>query len=609
MGYKAMPDKNSTTAEKLGSLRQQFNTMGVDGFLIPRADEYQGEYVADYANRMSWFSGFTGSAGTVVVLRDKATVMTDGRYLIQVKDEVDPICFDTEDITKKSPGRWIAEHADQDAVIGYDPKLHTPKQIEAIEKEVGDKGITLKAVDHNLVDLIWDDQPAEPKGAVELFPEKFAGMAMVDKKKLVMDAVRNEGAHGMVISMPDSICWLLNIRGSDVDYTPVVLSSLLIDTEKDALELFIDPDKVNPAIYAALGSEVVFLHPDELHNKLEDMGQAAQKSGKPVLLDHQRSNIWFKNVLEGEGAKVNDLKDPCIEPRAKKNPSEIAAIKDAHITDGVAMVKFLRWLDGVTPQSGEDELSVARKLEDFRQQGKGYRNPSFTTISGFAGHGAIIHYHPTQKTNKPIDKAGLLLVDSGGQYENGTTDITRTVAIGQPSEEMRESFTQVLRGHIALARAQFPEGTNGMALDALARQFLRSAGKDYDHGTGHGVGCYLSVHEEAAGISTRGKNALEAGMLLSNEPGYYKTDEYGIRIESLILVHGDQVRKDTGDLMHRFETVSFAPISKALIVAGMLSPEEKDWINTYHGQVYQKIAPLVDDDTKAWLQQSTAPLP
>lgn len=604
-----MPDKNSTAAEKLGSLRQQFNTMGVDGFLIPRADEYQGEYVADYANRMSWFSGFTGSAGTVVVLRDKATVMTDGRYQIQVKDEVDPICFDTEDITKKSPGRWIADHADDDAVIGYDPKLHTPKQIEAIEKEVGDKGITLKALDHNLVDLIWDDQPAEPKGAVELFPEKYAGMSMRDKKTLIMDAVKAEGAQGMVITLPDSICWLLNIRGSDVDYTPVVLSTLLIDTEKEAIELFVDPDKISPDIYAELGNDIVFLEPAELENKLEDISAAAQNSGKPVLLDHQRSSIWFKNVLENAGANVRDLKDPCIDPRARKNDIEKAAIREAHITDGVAMVRFLHWLDSVGPQSGESEISVAQKLEDFRQKGQGYRGPSFATISGFADNGAVVHYHATPAKHKQIDKDGLLLVDSGGQYDNGTTDITRTVAIGEPSEEMKESFTQVLRGHIALASAKFPEGTTGAQLDALARQFLRSANKDYDHGTGHGVGCYLSVHEEASGISPRGNGVVETGMLLSNEPGYYKAEEYGIRIESLILTHGDEVRKDTGDLMHHFETVTFAPISKALIKADMLSPEEKSWLNDYHDQVYQKISPLVEDDVKAWLQHSTSPLP
>lgn len=604
-----MPDKNSTAAEKLGSLRQQFNTMGVDGFLIPRADEYQGEYVADYANRMSWFSDFTGSAGMVTVLRDKAVVITDGRYQIQVKNEVDPICFDTADVDDITTGRWIADHADEDAVIGYDPKLHTPKQIAAIEKEVGDKGITLKALDHNLVDLIWDDQPAEPKGAVELFPEKYAGMSMSDKKTLIMDAVKAEGAQGMVITLPDSICWLLNIRGSDVDYTPVVLSTLLIDTEKEAIELFVDPGKISPDIYAELGNDIVFLEPAELENKLEDISAVAQYSGKPVLLDHQRSSIWFKNVLENAGANVRDFKDPCIDPRARKNDIEKAAIREAHITDGVAMVRFLHWLDSVGPQSGESEISVAQKLEDFRQKGQGYRGPSFATISGFADNGAVVHYHATPAKHKQIDKDGLLLVDSGGQYNNGTTDITRTVAIGEPSEEMKESFTQVLRGHIALARAKFPEGTTGAQLDALARQFLRSANKDYDHGTGHGVGCYLSVHEEASGISPRGNGVVETGMLLSNEPGYYKAEEYGIRIESLILTHGDEVRKDTGDLMHHFETVTFAPISKALIKSDMLSPEEKSWLNDYHDQVYQKISPLVEDDVKAWLLHSTSPLP
>ncbi|MAE52200.1 MAG: Xaa-Pro aminopeptidase [Micavibrio sp.] len=605
-----MPDKNSTTAEKLGSLRQQFNTIGVDGFLIPRADEHQGEYVADYANRMSWISGFTGSAGTAIVLRDKAVVMTDGRYLIQVKNEVDAGSFDTENSRKVSAGRWIADHAGQDSIIGYDPKLHTPNQIKAIEKEVESKGITLKALDHNLVDMIWDDQPAPPKGAVELFPEKYAGMSAADKKRLVVDALRHEGAQGMAISLPDSVCWLLNIRGSDVDCNPVVLSNLLIDAENDALSLFVDPDKIAPDVRAALANDVTFLKPDELQGKLEDMAQAATKNGKPVLLDHARSSIWFKNILEGAGASVADLKDPCIDPRSTKTAAEQTAVRDAHITDGIAMVKFLHWLDGLTPQSGESEISVAQKLADFRQQGPGYRGPSFATIAGFAGNGAIVHYHATPANYKDIDQSGLLLVDSGGQYDNGTTDITRTVAIGEPSAEMKESFTQVLRGHIALASAKFPAGTTGAEIDMLARQFLRSAvpSKDYDHGTGHGVGCYLSVHEEAAGISKAGRNALQTGMLLSNEPGYYKKDEYGIRIESLVLVRDDGVCPDTDTLMHCFETVTFAPISKKLIDVTMLSSSEKQWLNEYHAQVYQNISPALDADQQRWLKDSTAPI-
>lgn len=603
-----MPDKNSTTAEKLGSLRLQFNAMGVDGFLVPRSDEYQGEYVAPYAERMKWISGFSGSAGVAIVLRDKAVVMTDGRYLIQVKNEVDPICFDTADITKISAGRWLADHADQDAVIGYDPKLHTPVQIEAIEKIASGRGITLKALDSNLVDLVWDDQPAPPMGVVELFPAQSAGLTLKEKKALVLDAVKAAGAHGMALTMPDSICWLLNVRGGDVDYTPVVLSALLVNAEKDALEWFVDAGKINPAVRAALAADVVFADPADLDARLAALAAGAVAAARPVLLDLARSSVYFKAALENGGAQVKDIKDPCIDPRAQKTQAEQDAVRAAHMSDGAAMAKFLHWLDGIGPQSGENEISVAKKLEAFRQQGAGYRGPSFATISGFAGNGAIIHYHATPATNRDIDKDGLLLVDSGGQYEWGTTDITRTVAIGTPSEDMKDSFTRVLRGHIALAMAQFPKGTTGGHLDGLARQFLRSAQMDYDHGTGHGVGCYLSVHEEAASISPRGKDVVLPGMLLSNEPGFYLPDHYGIRIENLILAKEGAVRRDTGDLMLSFETVTYAPISKKLIQSGMLSAEEKSWLNAYHAEVYAKIAPALDQPVRDWLKDATAPL-
>lgn len=603
-----MANALSTPKEKLDSLRGQFNALGIDGFLIPRADEYQSEYVAPYADRMRWISGFTGSAGMVVVLKDKAVTMTDGRYLIQVAKEVDPSCFSTADMTVQSAGKWLALNAAPNAVIGYDPKLHTPSQIEAIEKDASVSGITFKALGHNPLDAVWDDQPAAPQNPVALFPDNYAGLSFTDKKAMILDGIKAKGAAGCVITLPDSVCWLLNVRGSDIDFNPVVLSSVIADAQVGTLEWFVDGAKIPADVKAHFGNDLVFSDPAALEGRLGDLGKAAQAAGKDVLLDSQRSSLWFKTVLEQSGASLKHAKDPCVDPKARKTLAEQNAIRAAHIVDGAAMVKFLYWLDQHDEKSGLDEIAVSSKLESFRQQGQGYKGLSFSTISGFAGNGAIIHYHATPTSNAKIDKAGLLLVDSGAQYENGTTDITRTIAIGQPPEEARENFTRVLKGHIALASARFPKGTTGQQLDILARQPLRNANIDFAHGTGHGVGCYLSVHEEAASISSRGKDAVEGGMLLSNEPGYYKESEYGIRIENLILAKEDGFCAVTGALMHRFETVSFAPIDKTLIKVDMLAPEEKDWLNAYHRDVYAKISPALDAAQQAWLKDKTAPI-
>lgn len=602
-----MPVKNSTTAEKLGSLRKEFNTLGVDGFLIPRADEFQGEYVPACASRLEWLTGFSGSAGISIVLKDKAVVMSDGRYSIQIKQETDPAHFTTEDSTLVSAGQWLAGNAAKDSVIGYDPRLHTPGEIERIEKAIAGKGIALKALDKNAVDQIWDDRPPAPKEKVELFPESVAGESVKNKIKTVIEAVELEGAQGAVLTMPDSVCWLLNIRGDDVPCTPVVLSHVIVNAGEKKAEFFVDPAKLPTDVKAKLEKDVTIYTPEDLAARLVALAASGKAAGKPVLVDYQRSAIWFKSTLESAGAIVKNAKDPCIDPRAQKTPSEQDAIRKAHVLDGIAVTKFLHWLDGQDEKSGLDEIAVADRLEAFRKLEQSYRGPSFATISGFEANGAVVHYHASAASNKKIDRAGMLLVDSGGQYEWGTTDITRTLVIGAPSEEMRENYTLVLKGHIALANAKFPSGKTGAQIDTLARQYLWAADLDFDHGTGHGVGCYLSVHEEAASISPRGHDAFKEGMLLSNEPGYYKEGEYGIRLENLILVQKDGLRKFKGTVMLAFETVTFAPFDRKLIKPDLLNVDEKTWLNDYHAQVYAKLEQGLDQDCKDWLKIQTQP--
>lgn len=603
-----MPNKNSTIAEKLSSLRAEFNNFGVDGFIVPRADEYQGEYVAPSSNRLKFMTSFTGSAGHAIILNDRAVVMSDGRYDIQLKKQVDPQHYSTDDSTKITIGKWLIDNADKKAVIGYDPKLHTPSQIEAMEKDVAGSGITFKALSDNPVDLIWDDQPDLPMEMVSLFPDKVAGHSVHEKKKIVMDLLHGQDVQGGIITLPDSICWILNVRGNDVRYTPLVHSTLILDAANDKMEWFVAEDKVPQDVKAALQAHVDFYKPDQLQERMDVLARAAVTNKKPVMLDFQKSSIWFKNTLENTGASVKNAKDPSIDPKAQKAKSEQEAIRSAHVQDGVALVKFLKWLDDNASGFNLTEMDVVDQLEAFRQQGAGYKEPSFPTISGFADNGAIIHYRATDDNHASINKDGLLLVDSGAQYEWGTTDVTRTVAIGTPSDEMCENYTRVLKGHIGVSMAKFPEGTTGKQIDVYARQPLWDVGLDFQHGTGHGVGCYLSVHEEAgAGISPRSNESLKTGYFLSNEPGYYKEGEYGIRIENLVLVQEDG-QSSIGKLMHDFETVTLAPYDRSLIKADMLSTEEKTWLNDYLADVYNKLESSLDQDHKDWLKDQTAPI-
>jgi Xaa-Pro aminopeptidase len=594
-----MKTGKATPAQKLEALRAQILKEGLDGFLVPRVDKYQGEFVAPDAERLAWLTGFTGSAGTAVVLKDQAVILTDGRYTIQLAQQADKALYKFGDSVKISPAKWLAEEMEQGAVIGYDPWLHTPKQIEAFEKTLTEKMIRLKAVE-NLIDRIWKDRPAPPMKKAEVFPEDIAGTTAARKKEQIRQALQEKGAFATVLNMPDSLMWLLNVRGGDMEETPVVLSLGIVYADAQPVKWFVDPAKITLEMRRHIGNAVEVIEPRLIEKHIAALAAESKKAGKPVAVDFARAPLWFRQKLEDSEADIIDLKDPCILPKSLKTPSEQDSIRKVHILDGVAMVKFLAWLEGT--QEKLNEVFVGEKLEGFRKEEKTYRGPSFSSIVGFGSNGAIVHYRASPETSKKIEGNSLLLIDSGGQYHYGTTDITRTVSIGEPTEEMRKNFTLVLKGHIAVASAKFPVGTTGMQLDSLARGPLKEAGLDYAHGTGHGVGCYLSVHEEAAHMSTRGQDAVQAGMLLSNEPGYYKEGHYGIRIENLVLAQ----KADEKTLC--FETVTLAPIDRLLIVVEMLTAEEKTWLNFYHAEVYKILAPLLDKNLKAWLETQTLPL-
>lgn len=588
-----MTANTSPYADRLSRLRQELTQQGVDGFLIPRGDEYMGENVPACAERLRWISGFTGSAGVAVVLADKAAVLSDGRYTIQLKQQVDAALFATADITKTSLAAWLDENA-KARVIGYDPRLHTDADIQKLE----DKKILLRPLAANAVDAVWDDRPAPPQAMVTIFPETFAGTNAKDKIDAIAAALKTDGAQACVIALPDSIAWLLNIRGGDVAHTPVALSYAVVRAD-GTVQLFIDGAKITDDVRTHLGNRVQMVKPDALEMELNKL------SGQTVWLDLARAPVWFKMTLEQAGAKIADQKDPCIDPRARKTPAEQQAMIDAHVRDGAAMVRFLCWLEMEAPGGKQSELSIEKKLTEIRAAAKEYKDSSFDTIAGFGPNGAIVHYRACPDTNKTITAPGMLLIDSGAQYEDGTTDITRTVCVGTPTDEQRLHYTLVLKGHIAVSRARFPAGTTGAQIDALARAPLWQAGLDYAHGTGHGVGCYLSVHEEAASISPRGKDALQPGMILSNEPGYYREDHYGIRTENLVLVVAAGACADTGKTMLAFETLTLCPYDARLIDPALLDAGEKEWLRAYHDRLCSALWPALGAEEQAFLARHT----
>ena len=584
------------TAHKINGLRLNLKKYGVDGLIIPHADEYQNEFIPPNAERLAWLTGFTGSAGYALVLEDRAYALSDGRYTIQLKSQIDAAVFEAADSTKMAMADFIASQTTQGQTIGYDPKVFTLRQIQSVENKLKDKGVSLKALKSNPVDDIWVDRPSVPMDQVQIFSEEYAGKASAEKRLSISQYLRDLNVKAAVITLPDSIAWLLNIRGSDVSHNPVALSTAILHDDGQ-LQWFIEAPKVGADVLRHIGNTVEIFAPGEFEAKI------ALLKGSSVLADPQRSAKYFFDLLATNDIKIREEKDPCILPKAIKTDAEQEAMISAHVRDGAAVTKFLYWLS--TNAQGKTEVEIADKLAEFRRADPLYRDSSFDTICGWAANGAIVHYRAEEKTAATINGFGLLLIDSGGQYADGTTDITRTVAVGTPTAEMINRFTLVLKGHIALASAQFPQGTTGAQLDTLARQSLWRAGLDYAHGTGHGVGCYLSVHEEAASISPRGHDPVLPGMIISNEPGYYKEGGYGIRIENLILCLATGEKLEDGRSLLCFGTLTLAPMDMSLVDLTLLTDHERKWLNEYHGRVRDILAPMLSAEENAWLAKIT----
>ena len=590
-------------AARLKALRAALAAAGLDGFLVPHADNFQSEYLPAYAERLAWLTDFTGSAGAAIVLADKAAVFVDGRYTLQAKAQIDGALFDICHLIENSPQKWLADAAKKGQRIGYDPWLHTKSQLARFEKQATQAGIELIGVAQNPIDLLWADQPAPPNGPYLVHAERFAGTPAAEKCRAIAEALKEEGDRAVILTTGASVAWLLNIRGSDVAHTPLPLAYAAIEQDGSVC-LFAAAEKISSALLDHLGARVRISNPDSLGKYLDGLA----KQGGRVRVSPEQVPQWIFARLTDAGAVLHEAADPCALPRAIKNDVELAGARAAHIRDGVAMARFLSWLDREAPGGKVDEIGAADRLEAFRRDGDLIEDLSFPTISGARSNGAIVHYMVTPATNAPLGE-GLYLVDSGAQYLDGTTDITRTVAIGAPDDEMRTRFTQVLKGHIALATTLFPKGTRGSQLDVLARQFLWAAGADFDHGTGHGVGSYLGVHEGPQRISkTAGDADLKPGMILSNEPGYYKEGAFGIRIENLLEVvemadHGEERRAFLG-----FSVLTRAPIDRRLIDRDMLTDEETGWIDAYHAKVLADIGDALSGADAAWLEAATLPL-
>ncbi|MGR5518707.1 aminopeptidase P family protein [Vibrio harveyi] len=592
---------HNDTQSRVNAIREWLAQHNIDALLVPHEDEYLGEYVPAHNERLHWLTGFTGSAGAAVITKDKAAIFVDGRYTVQVTKQVPADLFEYRHLIEEPALDWIKDHLANGASVAIDPRMHNSAWLDMAQAKLAG-ALELKILASNPIDELWHDRPAPVVSDVRLMATETVGQSSESKRQEIAELVKKTGADSAVITALDSICWLLNVRGLDVSRLPVLLSHAILHSDS-SVEYFLEPARLPAEFDAHVGSGVTVHHPEALQARLETL------TGKNVLVDPATSNAWFKLVLQNAGASVVSKADPCLMPKAAKNAVEIAGMKACHIRDGVAMSKFLSWLDAeVVAGNLHDEATLADKLEAFRSEDPTLMDLSFDTISAAGGNAAMCHYnHENQPEPGKLELNTLYLVDSGGQYLDGTTDITRTIAIGQPSQEMIKQFTLALKGHIGVARARFPKGTRGYQIDTLARQHLWAEGYDYDHGTGHGVGHFLSVHEGPASISKKQIDVpLTEGMVLSNEPGYYRADAFGIRIENLELVVETPTNGDFPVLS--FESLTRCPIDKRNINVDMLTRPELAWLNDYHQKVWDEISPLVEGDVKEWLRQATLPV-
>ncbi|MBA2126570.1 X-Pro aminopeptidase [Hyphomicrobium methylovorum] len=589
-------------AARVKALRALMAKAKLDAVLIPRADKHQGEYVPASDERLQWISGFSGSAGLAVVTRKSAMLMIDGRYTVQAAAETDKSVFEVSLLPRAKLGEWLSSALGKGHTVGFDPWTHTGGEIARLKTALSSKNIKLKPLPKNPIDTLWGKaRPKPPANPVIAQPLEFTGKSAADKIASIQARLKSEGQAAVILTLPDSICWLFNIRGSDVAHNPVALAFAIVPASGKA-ELFIDAERVDAEARTSLAKVAKLLPPKTMKERLASL----KSQGKRVRLDPETASAWFE--LKLGPAAIARGQDPCILPKAIKTEAEIDGARSAHERDGAAVVRFLAWLDDTAPKGELDEITAVKKLEDFRRDTNMLREISFATISGAGSNGAIVHYRVSEATNRTVTPGELFLIDSGGQYQDGTTDITRTVAVGEPNQNMKRHFTAVLKGHIAVATARFPKGTRGIDLDPFARRALWSIGEDFDHGTGHGIGSYLSVHEGPQSISRGGMTPLEPGMLISNEPGFYKVGAYGIRIENVVLVTPAEKIGDGERPMMALETLTLAPIDRRLIDVEMLETIEREWLDAYHRRVFETLSGKLDAHDRAWLKQATKPL-
>lgn len=590
-------------AERLAAVRREMLAAGCDALVVPRADEYLGEYIPAHNERLRWLTGFTGSAGFVLLTAKEAAIFVDGRYTVQVRQEVSPELFEYCHFGEDPHSKWLADNLPRGAKVGCDTRMHPLRWYRDTETALHSDGLQLVAYSHNLIDACWHDRPAPVVGEALLLPEQFTGESSISKRKRIGTAISHKGAEAALVFAPDSISWLLNIRGTDIPKLPVVQSLALLEAD-GGVTLLVEPDRIPEGLDAHVGEGVKVLPESEAAAVL------SAYEGRTVLADPDTANAWSQLALEEGGATLLAGGDPVLLPKACKNAVEVRGSRNAHIRDAVAEVRFLAWLDSeVAAGRLRSENELAEQLLAFRAQGEHFQDVSFDSISASGGNAAMCHYnHLNVAATSSLPMDSVYLIDSGGQYLDGTTDITRTVAIGDPGDDIRRMFTLVLKGHIALDGARFPVGTTGTQLDILARQFLWQEGFDYDHGTGHGVGVFLSVHEGPQRIAKAPNSiALQPGMIVSNEPGYYRGEEFGIRCENLVVVQ-KSARNAEERAMLEFDAITLVPFDLRLVDITLLTAAELEWLNEYHQRVAEVIGPLLQGADRDWLQRATRPL-